>query len=51
LKRGKRVLPYIDIGEANTGLAIAKKEKEKGKRVPKKGKKSAHKLRQVLSTG
>ena len=41
LKRGKKALPYIDIGGANKGLAIAnrKKEKEKGIRNPRKEKK------------
>jgi hypothetical protein len=57
LKRAKKLLPYIDIGEAKKMMASAKKEKKRGgggwKETPtRKGKrKSAYKLRQVLSAG
>jgi hypothetical protein len=54
LKRAKKLLPYIDIGEANKMMASAKKQKKEGGKKPPPGKgkrKSAYKLRQVLSAG
>jgi hypothetical protein len=44
LKRAKKPLPYINIGEANKGMARAIKEKEKaGKEKPaRKGTKTKH---------
>ena len=32
MKRAKKFLPYIDIGEANRGMARAMKKQKKGKR-------------------
>jgi hypothetical protein len=34
LKRAKKLLPYIDIGEANKMMASAKKQKKRGERNP-----------------
>jgi hypothetical protein len=54
LKRAKKPLPYINIGEANRGWQSQKKKREGGKRrtLPLKVQaRSAYKLRQILSAG
>jgi hypothetical protein len=55
LKLAKKLLPYIDIGEANRGMARSMKTKKRRKganTAPDKGERgSAYKFRQIFSTG
>ena len=52
MKRAKNLLPYIDIGEANWGMARAKKKRKGANTTPDTGGRgSAYKFRQIFSTG
>jgi hypothetical protein len=51
LKQAKKLLPYIDIGEANRVMARAMKTKGKKGQTSPLDKGLAYKIRQVFSTG